>query len=200
MFHKSSRHRLAPVNTAAVLEAMREWPKDTPEPVSEIYEIDLRIKNLEFGGYRQPREVWNRVKHSDGYSIPSPLKDRGVFGRLERDAGLCAANHDVEYYYGGDADMRRDADAELRLCMANYDYPGWAEIFYWVLRVASGPWNIFLFAGQKPVGWGHGKPYPGSYEELTPKVRAALNALKKRHQVENTLWWHRKERLKREGQ
>jgi hypothetical protein len=71
----------------------------------------------------------------------------------------CCIEHDLAYWCGGTAQMRRDADEALRQCVAK-DYAGWVgAVMKPGVRLGGAPWVPAYFR------WGYGHPYPAGYFE-----------------------------------
>ncbi|HEX9818398.1 MAG TPA: hypothetical protein VGD07_02135, partial [Methylomirabilota bacterium] len=81
----------------------------------------------------------------------------------------CCVAHDVPYWCGGIADDRRQADEQLRGCVADKGSPGVAAFMYWGVRAGGHPWLPF------PWRWGL---RPGVAARL--RRAAALMSLVKR--------------------
>lgn len=71
----------------------------------------------------------------------------------------CCVEHDLSYWCGGSAEMRRGADEALRQCVGA-EYAGWmGALMEPGVRVGGAPWVPAYFR------WGYGHKYPAGYFE-----------------------------------
>ena len=95
------------------------------------------------------RRVPSRRFRSDGCSL-----------WLDGDWATCCVQHDVVYWCGGTAEERRQADENLRECVATRA-PSWFAGLTWLgVRVGGHP----LFPA--PYRWGYGRGYWPFYAEF----------------------------------
>jgi hypothetical protein len=66
----------------------------------------------------------------------------------------CCVAHDEEYWCGGSAEARSQADHRLEQCVANLDHPAIACVMHLGVRVGGAAWLPF------PWRWGFGWDYP----------------------------------------
>jgi hypothetical protein len=66
----------------------------------------------------------------------------------------CCEEHDVKYWAGiGGAQGHKEADLELRQCINDAGFPGYANLMYSAVRYPARPTNIYT---NLPFRWGYG--------------------------------------------
>ena len=70
----------------------------------------------------------------------------------------CCDRHDRLYWQGGTKTQRRDADKQLRQCIADHGHGSLAEYYYLGVRLGGAPW------WPTPWRWGFGWDYFHGYE------------------------------------
>jgi hypothetical protein len=83
----------------------------------------------------------------------------------------CCVVHDIAYWAGGTRDERRQADLELRDCVAATGHPSIAELMY--LGVRGGGTG----RTPTPFRWGYGWTKLRSYSSLTPEELRQVRGL-----------------------
>jgi len=73
----------------------------------------------------------------------------------------CCIRHDLAYWMGGTSDERKQADQELKVCVAQVGEPDIAKLMLAGVRVGGHPY------WPTPFRWGYGWPYPRSYGLLS---------------------------------
>lgn len=68
----------------------------------------------------------------------------------------CCHEHDYAYYSGGTWADRREADRQLRLCVAGQGYAAWAWVMWVAVRIFGSPWLPTPWG--KNYIWGFGLP------------------------------------------
>lgn len=71
----------------------------------------------------------------------------------------CCVKHDMEYWCGGSAGARLEADAAFRACVVEKGGYGPAEVMYRAVRIGGHPWVPVYWR------WGYGWPWPRGYAE-----------------------------------
>jgi hypothetical protein len=71
----------------------------------------------------------------------------------------CCVEHDILYWCGGTSTQRREADQQLRECVAREHGEGWGRTMYWGVRAGGSAW------WPTPWRWGYGWPVFRGYEE-----------------------------------
>ena len=77
----------------------------------------------------------------------------------------CCTKHDKAYWQGGTYNERREADKELRRCVANVGEPAIAALMLAGVRVGGSPYWPTRFR------WGYGWPWPRGYRAPTAAER-----------------------------
>lgn len=77
----------------------------------------------------------------------------------------CCVQHDLAYWLGGTKEERKQADIELRECVAATGHPVQAKIMYMGTRAGGGPLRHTTYR------WGYGWNRVRDYRELTPQER-----------------------------
>ena len=73
----------------------------------------------------------------------------------------CCTDHDIDYWQGGTADLRKAADRRFRACVAQTSgSAAFAEIAYRSVRVGGHPYL------PPAAGWGYGWPFGRGYVPL----------------------------------
>lgn len=112
---------------------------------------------------------------TDGCSL---FPDRALNGKA--DWCQCCVAHDLEYWRGGTAEARRNADQKLRECVVNTtNNKLLADAMYAGVRSGGGP---YFFT---PYRWGYGWPYGRPYRELTPDEAALASELERNYRNGN---------------
>lgn len=83
----------------------------------------------------------------------------------------CCIEHDLSYWAGGTRDERRQADLELRACVAATGHPDTAELMFAGVRVGGTPFVPTSFR------WGYGWPKLRGYAPLSLDERREVRAL-----------------------
>ncbi len=90
----------------------------------------------------------------------------------------CCVAHDLAYWQGGTYQQRKDADNELKACVAGVGEKQIASLMLAGVRVGGSPFFPTTFR------WGYGWPYPKLYGQLTSEefkqVNAQLEQLKRK--------------------
>ena len=81
----------------------------------------------------------------------------------------CCVEHDLVYWSGGPADLRKEADLELKKCVAEKGGPIVAQAMYSAVRLFGGPYTGHFFR------WGFGWDYLVGYDELTPEQQESVD-------------------------
>ncbi|WP_370980861.1 FAD-binding oxidoreductase [Agaribacterium sp. ZY112] len=84
----------------------------------------------------------------------------------------CCTEHDLAYWQGGSYAQRAQADAELRLCVAEVGEPEIAMLMLAGVRVGGSPYFPTQFR------WAYGWPYGRFYQALTDAEKEQVNRLK----------------------
>jgi hypothetical protein len=75
----------------------------------------------------------------------------------------CCVVHDMAYWCGGPAALRKAADQSLRACVKNHGSPLYANLMYIGVRLGGSPWLPF------PWRWGYGFPWlHGVFKDAAP--------------------------------
>ncbi|VAW45483.1 hypothetical protein MNBD_GAMMA02-829 [hydrothermal vent metagenome] len=77
----------------------------------------------------------------------------------------CCYHHDLAYWQGGNKSMRKQADIELKQCVAAVGKPMIAKLMLAGVRVGGSPYWPTKFR------WAYGWPYLRGYKELSPEDR-----------------------------
>ena len=77
----------------------------------------------------------------------------------------CCTDHDYAYWQGGNSLQRREADQQLRSCVANAGHPDIAKLMLAGVRVGGTPYLPTKFR------WAYGWPYPRGYRELSEEEK-----------------------------
>jgi hypothetical protein len=72
----------------------------------------------------------------------------------------CCIEHDIRYWCGGSAEMRKQADLELKRCVSGKGFKTRSSIMYRGTRVGGSPWLPF------PWRWGYGWDWPHDYDRV----------------------------------
>lgn len=104
---------------------------------------------------------------SDGCSL---FPDRSPID--ERDWRDCCVQHDIAYWQGGTAEMRKDADIVLRQCVLEKSGDATlAELMYNGVRLGGGPYFPNWYR------WGYGWPFDRQYQPLTDDEKQQVQKL-----------------------
>jgi hypothetical protein len=88
----------------------------------------------------------------------------------------CCTEHDRSYWQGGTYSQRRDADKQLRECVAQVGEPAIANLMLGGVRVGGTPILPTRFR------WGYGWDYPRWYGPLSDEEKEMIeNALQAEH-------------------
>ncbi|MDE3270875.1 hypothetical protein [Pseudoalteromonas sp. G4] len=82
----------------------------------------------------------------------------------------CCVAHDLAYWQGGTYQQRKDADIELKECVAAVGEKQIANLMLAGVRVGGSPFFPTTFR------WGYGWPYPKLYGELSKEEMAQVTA------------------------
>jgi hypothetical protein len=83
----------------------------------------------------------------------------------------CCTTHDLAYWKGGTRDQKREADEELKSCVAEVGRPGVASMMLAGVKVGGSPFWPTTFR------WGYGWNYPKLYGPLTEAEIAEVKNL-----------------------
>ena len=89
----------------------------------------------------------------------------------------CCTRHDVAYWMGGSEIDRRQADEDLKNCVAAVGEPSIAKLMLAGVRVGGTPYLPTQFR------WGYGWPFPRGYRTLSDQERAMVDKLKRESTV-----------------
>lgn len=73
----------------------------------------------------------------------------------------CCIQHDIAYWQGGSSSLRKQADLDLKACVARVGKPMIAELMLAGVRVGGTPYLPTQFR------WAYGWPYLRGYRELS---------------------------------
>lgn len=76
----------------------------------------------------------------------------------------CCTDHDIDYWQGGSAERRKDADSRFRQCVEETSGSAtFAALAYRGVRIGGNPYL------PPAAGWGYGWPFGRGYAELEPE-------------------------------
>jgi len=84
----------------------------------------------------------------------------------------CCEAHDLAYWQGGTYDDRREADLELRQCVAKVGQEQISKLMLAGVRVGGTPFLPTTFR------WGYGWPYPRGYRPATNEEQQQIDRLR----------------------
>lgn len=73
--------------------------------------------------------------------------------------GDCCVEHDMAYWCGGSAEVRRQADLQLRQCVSERVAPWLGAVMYYGVRAGGPPWL------PTPWRWAYGWPWLRGYTD-----------------------------------
>lgn len=87
---------------------------------------------------------------------PIPFTTDGCSMWPDAGYGQCCVAHDMQYWCGGSAAQRWEADRQLQQCLSDLGRPAMGL----TMRIGTrlGGWSVLPL----PWRWGYGWPYPGS--------------------------------------
>lgn len=91
----------------------------------------------------------------------------------------CCVAHDLAYWQGGTYQQRKDADIELKECVAAVGEKQIANLMLAGVRVGGSPFFPTTFR------WGYGWPYPKLYGQLTQSELQQVNLQLKKIKHDN---------------
>ena len=83
----------------------------------------------------------------------------------------CCYQHDKSYWAGGTADQRKQADFELKQCVADAGEPEIAQLMLAGVRVGGSPYYPTRFR------WGYGWSYLRGYKPLSEAEKIQIQAV-----------------------
>ena len=95
----------------------------------------------------------------DGRLPPHPFTTDGCSAWPDHTWSDCCVEHDIIYWCGGNAELRRRADGGLRDCVAQRGHPSVAEVMHFGVRLGGAPWLPFSWR------WGYGWDWPYRYDD-----------------------------------
>lgn len=81
----------------------------------------------------------------------------------------CCIEHDKAYWVGGTKEQRKNADEELRSCVAKVGEPEIAQLMLAGVRVGGTPYLPTSFR------WGYGWPFPRGYTSPTKEEQTEID-------------------------
>jgi hypothetical protein len=97
-------------------------------------------------------------RERSGRTPPRPFTTDGCTLTPDGPWQSCCVEHDMVYWCGGSADVRRRADEIFRACVTAKGTATRGAIYYHAVRFAAAPWLPF------PWRWGYGWPWQGQGE------------------------------------